>query len=248
MKRAGHRIALIALAVGTTVVFGASAADAKPLGGITSATISASTQSAATGAPTVLAYENFTGANGTNLNGATTDGGGKTWSVNPTGGAWTIQGNAARSTTANTSLVIDAGSPSDTVVVTLFRNGATTFDAGLTINRNAAGTQFLTAEWTSTANGSLELWKFTGGAWTEYTAVTNLYPGGIGTAPASIVLSLSSTTGGVLSASINGVPVVSTTLSAGDQTTFKNATHQLAGPYQWTSNGITFDDFHLDNP
>ena len=53
---------------------------------------------------------------------------------------------------------------------------------------------------------------------------------------------------GALTAFINGVQVVTYTLSAAEQTLFKNATHQLAGPYQWLSNGLRFDDFHLDNP
>ena len=144
--------------------------------------------------------------------------------------------------------MIDGGAPSRTVSATLFRNGATTFDVGLTINRNAAGSEFLTAEWTNTANGSMELWKFSGGAWTEVNVISNLYPGGIATAPASITLTLSSLSTGALTAFINGVQVVTYTLTAAEQTLYKNATHQLAGPYQWTSNGLRFDDFHLDNP
>lgn len=131
----------------------------------------------------------------------------------------------------------EPGSPNGSGEVTLNRNGATTFDAGLTINRNAADTQFVTAEWTSTSNGSLELWSFNGG-WTALASVTNLYPGGIATAPASITLKLTSSSANVVTAFINGVSAVSTTLSAANITVFKNATHQPAGPYQWTSNGI----------
>jgi hypothetical protein len=41
---------------------------------------------------------------------------------------------------------------------------------------------------------------------------------------------------------------VTATLSAADQTTYKNSTHQLFGIYQYTSNGLTFDNFHVDNP
>ena len=195
----------------------------------------------------MIAWDNFNGADGTNLNGTTTDGGAKTWSVNPAGGSWTILTNSARSTTANSSLVIDGGSFNRTVVATIFRNGATTFDSGLTINRNAAGTQFLTAEWTNTANGSMELWTYNGG-WNEVAVVSNLYPGGIGTAPASITLKLTSSSAGVLTAYINGTAVVSYTLTAGEQAIYKNAAHQLAGPYQWTSTGSRFEDFHMDNP
>ena len=222
-------------------------AAAATAGGVSGAVLTGFNFAASTGAPAVVAWENFNGADGTNINGTTTDDGAKTWAVNPTGGSWTILTNAARSTSANTSLVIDGGSANGSAVVTLNRNGATTFDAGLTINRNAAGTQFLTAEWTSNSSGSVELWSFNGG-WTNLASVTNLYPGGIGTAPASITLTLTSSSANVVTAFINGTSVVSTTLSAANITTFKNATHQLAGPYQWTSNGIGWDNFHFDNP
>jgi hypothetical protein len=247
MRTAGQRLAVLSGVVVMAAIMGATSASAKGLGGVTSAQLSSLTMTASTGAPAVVAWDNFNGTNGTNLNGTTTDGGGKTWSVNVAGGSWTIQGNAARSSSSDTSLVIDGGSSSRTITGTIFRNGATTFDAGFTINRNSAGTQFLTAEWTSTSNGSLELWKYNNG-WSLLMSVTNLYPSGIGTAPASIVLSLASTTGNVLRAAINGTPVVSTTLSAADQSTYKNATHQLVGPYQYTVNGLTIDDVHVDNP
>lgn len=221
-------------------------ADAASLGGLVPQNLTAVTTPAATGASTVIAWENFNGANGTNLNGTVTDGGTKTWAVNPAGGSWTIQSNRARSTRANSSLVVNAGVFTHSVEATLLRNGATTFDAGLTINRNASGNRFLTVEWTSTSNGSLELWRFNG-SWTQVGGVTNLYPGGIATAPASIVLRLTSSAT-ALSASINGVVVASYTFTAADITNFKVATQQLAGPYQWTSNGIGFEDLHVDNP
>ena len=243
----GRRTLLLPLAVTAVVVLGLSPAAATTVGGISAANLTALTMAAAPGAPTVVAWENFNGVDGTNLNGTTTDGGSKTWSVNPAGGSWTILGNAARSTSANTSLVIDAGAFSDSVVATVSRNGATTFDAGFTVNRNSSGSQFLTVEWRSVSNGSLQLWKYNSG-WTLLASVTNLYPGGSGTAPASITLKLTSSSTNVLTASINGTAIVTHTLSAADVTTYKNSTHQLFGLYQWTSNGLRWDDFHLDNP
>lgn len=244
---ARNRLALLAALVALCGFLPAGPAAAAGAGGVTASALSAFNFAASTGAPTVVAWENFNGVNGTNLNGSVTDGGAKTWAVNPGGGSWTIQSNAARSTTANSSLVIDAGSANGSAVATIVRNGATTFDLGLTINRNAAGTQFLTVEWTNASNGSLQLWSFNGG-WTALASVTNLYPGGIATAPASIVLTLTSSSANVLTGFINGVSVVSHTLSAANITTFKNATHQLVGPYQWSSNGIGWDNFHLDSP
>ena len=243
----GRRIFVLATVSALFLAFATDSAWATTFGGMTTAKLSALTMAAGPGAPAVVAWENFDGVTGTNLNGTTTDGGAKTWSVNPAGGSWTIQTNAAKSTSKNTSLVIDAGAFSDSAVVTVFRNSATTFDAGLTVNRNAAGTELLTAEWTSNSNGSLELWKYNG-SWTSLAAVTNLYPGGIATAPASITLKFTTSSTNVLTAHINGTSTVTATLSAADVTTYKNATHQLFGLYQRTSNGISWDDFHLDNP
>ena len=121
---AGRTLLLSAAVVVTALAM--QSASAATIGGVTTAKLTALTMAASTGAPAVVAYENFTGVNGTNLNGTTTDGGSKTWAANPTGGSWTISGNAAVSSTANSSLVIDAGANSDSVVATLFRNGATT--------------------------------------------------------------------------------------------------------------------------
>jgi hypothetical protein len=246
--RSRRSLAVVVAVTAATIAVGARPAVAATIGGVTSAKLTALTLAASTGAPVVLAWENFTGSNGTSLGGTTTDGGSKAWSVNPLGGLWAVLSNAALITSANSSLVIDAGGSSDSVVATIYRNSATTFDAGLTVNRNSGGTQFLTVEWTNTSNGPVELWKYNSGSWTALATVTNLYPGGISTAPASITLKLTTSSAGVLTAYVNGVSTVTATLSAGDQTTYKNSTHQLFGLYQYTSNGLTFDNFHLDNP
>ena len=244
---ARSRIATLVTLATVVGLVPAGPAGAASAGGVTGAVLTAFNFASSAGVPSVVAWENFNGVDGTNLNATTTDGGAKTWAVNPAGGSWTLLTNAARSTSANSSLVIDGGSANGSGVVTLNRNGAAVFDAGLTINRNAAGTQFITAEWTSNSSGSMGLWSFNGG-WTSLGSVTNLYPGGIGTAPASITLTLTSSSANVITAFINGVSAVSVTLSAANITTFKNATHQLVGPYQWTSNGIGWDNFHFDNP
>ena len=237
-------IALVAaLCLGAAGVTRASAAS---LGGLGSATLTGLTLPAATGAPVVVAWANFSGADGTDLDATTTNGGSKTWSVSPSG-TWTISSNQAGSTANSTSLVIDGGSPSRTVAGTLFRNGATTFSAGFTVNRNASGSEFLSAEWSSNANGSVELRAYDSGR-TLLASATNLYPGGVATAPASINLAVRSTSAGVITASINGTPVVSVSLTASQRTTYINSTHQHFGPFQYTSNGVRWDDFHLDNP
>jgi hypothetical protein len=248
LRRIGRRFTATCGLVALTLAVSASGASARSLGPL-AGQLSAFKIATSTGAPSVVAWENFNGANNTPLNGTVTDGGGKTWSVNPAGGNWRIQANMARPPNANTALLIDGGAANRTAAATVLRNGSNNFDVGLTINRNTTGTQFLTAEWTSTGNGTLMLQKYNSG-FTTLASVTNLYPGGIGTAPASIVLSLSSTSANVLSASINGVPVLSTTLSAGDVAIYKNATHQLLGLYRGTTGNATprWDDFHVDNP
>ncbi|MFN8104475.1 MAG: hypothetical protein U0U69_08435 [Acidimicrobiia bacterium] len=180
------------------------------------------------------------------MNTTTTDGGALTWAVNPSG-TWTIQTNSAASSSASTSLVVNAGTWNGSVEATIRRNGATTFAAGLTANRNSAGTQYLAVEWTNTTNGSLILRSYNG-SFTNLASVTNLYPGGIATAPASFHLRLTTSPTGVLAAYIDSTLVVTATLSASNQTTFKNGTHQLFGLYQRTSNGLRWDDFHLDSP
>jgi len=136
----------------------------------------------------------------------------------------------------NTSALLVAG------VATVARGG-TTWDGGIILNSNGSN-QYLTAEWTSASNGSLELWKYNGG-WTQLGGVTNLYTSP-SAAPASIELRAAVLTTGVLEARINGVVTASVTLSAADQTLFVNAAHQRIGVLTYQSTSPRFNDFHVD--
>lgn len=237
----------VASAAAGGTVAGASAAS---LGGLTSSNLFASTLVAAANAPTVAAWENFNGTNGVNIAGTTTDGGAKVWSAPRC--TWTVQSNRARSMSGDCPLIINSGLVNSSSEVTIVRSG-TTWDTGIIMNSNTAATQFLTLEYTSASNGSLELWRFNGG-WTQLGGVTNLHPGGVGTAPASVVLRLASpgpvspATTSVLTASLNGTPRFNVTLSAANQTTFKNATHMSVGVYTFNDPVSTLDDFHVDTP
>jgi len=229
-------------------VAGLGAASATSLGGVTAARLTARTVAGASGAPTVRVWENFTGTAGSNLVGTTTEGGTagtRTWAVNPTGGTWAVSSDRATSTTVDTSLVVNAGAFAVTSVVTVYRNG-TTFDGGLTINRNAGGTQFLACEWTSNGTGQVEIWKYDG-QWVLMAQATNLYPGGPTTAPASVVLGCGSGATGV-TATLDGVVVTTAAFTAAERSRFQRAANQLTGPYQYLATGMTFDDFHVDSP
>jgi len=248
------RFLRLAAALATIAVVGASAvsgASAASLGGLTTRALTAATMASVTGAPVVLAWENFNAANGTNINGTVTDGGGDTWVVPRC--TWRVQSNQADSTVGDCPLISDPGVFNYSAEVTVSRNGSTTWDAGLIVNSNLAATQFLTAEYTAASNGSLELWAFNGG-WTNIGLVTNLYPGGVGTAPASIVLRFEvpapvfPATTSVLRGYINGNPVVSATLTGPEQTVFKNATHRHAGVFTYFDGTSTFDNYHVETP
>lgn|GEM_PF-6277652 len=220
-------------------------AAAASLGGLTSAALDAWSSAAATGAPSVVAWENFDGTNGTNLNGTTTDGGSRTWSR--VGGTWTISSNRAVSTSADSYLHLNASSASRAVEVTVHRNGATSFDGGPIVDGNSGASDLLSADWTSNSNGSIELWKKVGGGWTLLSAVTGLYPGGIATAPSSVTVRIDAVSTSVVTVSLDGVVRITYTLTAGEQTTFKNGTHTYAGIISYNTNQLTFDNFHVDS-
>ena len=186
--------------------------------------------------------DEFTGSNGSNLDNTSTDTGAKIW--NALAGTWKIQGNQAISNAKpDSALVIPAGSSNGSVEATIYRNGSTSFDAYVLINANSNANDTLTFSWTSALNGSLELWKKTGGSWVKLQSVTGLYPGGMGTAPASAVVRLESPSTGVLKMYLDGVLKMTYTLTAGETTTFKNGTHTYSGIGSDNNATVTFDAY-----
>lgn len=77
------RIAPLAILVSVVALTSLDPANVAPAGGVSGAVLSAFNFAVSTGVPTVAAWENFNGVDGTNLNGTSTDGGAKAWAVNP---------------------------------------------------------------------------------------------------------------------------------------------------------------------
>ncbi|MFN8052040.1 MAG: hypothetical protein U0Q22_11415 [Acidimicrobiales bacterium] len=214
-----------------------TSASASSVGGVTARSLDGFTMSADPGAPTVIAWDAFDGTNGTNLNGATTDGGSKTWVK--FGGNWSIQGNKAKSNAASPSgLILNAGVSSGSSEATITASG--TYDAEMITNSNSTGTDHLLLSWNSAAGGSLEIWKYQGSSYTVRASIT-----GIG-APTNAKVRLESTSGSVLNGYVDGVLRVTYTLTAGEQTTYKNGTHTYFGIVAYNDSASTFDNYHVD--
>jgi hypothetical protein len=219
-------LSLVATAAG---LVGASAAS---LNGAATARIGGWTYPATNVAPTVLTWASFTGANNTNLDGATLNGGG-TWSADI--GTWRIQSNAANAgNTALANLVTNVGTQNATVVATLV-TGATS-NAGVIANDN--GTNALFVLYTKAAGGTLTLYKYAGSS-VSLSSVT-----GVGTA-ANSTLKLDSTTT-TIKVSWNGTQVISYTLNPAEVVTFHSAANSRFGLIANGDSASRFDDFHVD--
>ncbi len=229
--------------VAAAALSGLSTASAASLGGVAAPDIAAFDQASTVNAPTVLAWENFDGANGTAINNTNPDWGPGVW--RSLGGTWTVQGNQASVTSAPLgSINIHVTGVSDAAVeATLHRNGSNTFDAGLLFNDNDYSV--LLVRWRNNNNGSIELYKWNNG-YTRLARVRNLYNGATPT-PASITLRVR-TVGSLVEVFIDGGLVLTHTLNAGDTTTFKNAAHDGWGLWAERDATTTFDDFHVDTP
>lgn len=218
------------------------AASAASLGGATAPGLAAFSFASTTGAPTVLAHENFTGTNGANLSGTATDSGGFTWASGT--GTWTVQGNQARSTSANGSnLGFNSGVSNGSVEATIYRNGNTSWDTTVGMNASADGNDALLANWWSGTNGNIDLYKRVGGSYIQLASVSNLYSGA---PPSSATVRIESPSTSIIKVYLNGVLKITYTLSSGEQATFKNATHRYAGVSAYFDGTSTFDNFHLD--
>jgi len=183
-------------------------------------------------APTVLAWTNFTGTTGTNLNGHALNAGG-TWTADL--GTWTIQTNTAgASNTALANIDLNVGTQNAAAVATL-TIGATA-NSGLVVNDN--GTVALYALYSKAAGGTLTLYKYSGGATVLGTAT------GVGTA-ATGTLKVDSTTT-TIKVSWNGTVLISYPLTPAEVTTFHGATNNRFGLIADGDSVTRFDDFHAD--
>lgn len=232
----------LASGVAAAVLSAIGAASAASLGGASAPGQAAFTLSATSGAPAVLAHENFTGTTSSSLNATTTDSGGFTWSA--INGSWTVQSNQARSSSANTSLLVfNSGVSNGSVEATVNRNGNNSWDTSVVFNLNSTGTDGLYANWWSGTNGNIDLWKRVSGSYTQIVSVSNLYPGAV---PASATIRIESPSSSIIKVYLDGVLKITYTLTSGEQTTFKNSTHRYAGVEAFFDGSSTFDNFHLD--
>ena len=229
-RRTLRNLAAILIAVFVALSVGVSAAT---LNGVAAAKIGAWNIPGTTGAPNVLAWANFNGTTGTNLNGQALNGGG-TWSADI--GTWTIQTNtAAASNTALANLVTSAGTNSASVFVTLTIGASAR--AGVLALDNTANAVY--ALYSKGAGGTVQLYKYNGGP-TLLATVT-----GIGT-PASAIMKLDATTS-TLKVSWNGAVVLSYTLTAAENAVFKTGTNLRYGIIADNDAVTRFDDFHVDS-
>lgn len=217
-------------------------ASARSLGGITSTGFGAFAFSSSTGAPTVVAYENFTGTTGANLIGTSTDSGGFTWSANL--GTWTVQGNQARSTNVGSGyLMFNSSSSNGSVEAVISRNGNSTWDTYVIFNSDSTFSNTLLANWWHNAGGSIDLYKGVSGSYTPLVSVSGLYPG---TIPSSATIRLESPSTSIIKVYLDGVLKITYTLTGSEQTLLKNASHRYAGIGANADASSTFDAFHLD--
>jgi hypothetical protein len=82
-----------------------------------------------------------------------------------------------------------------------------------------------------------------GGTYTLLASTSNLYPT---STPTSVTVRLESPSTSILKVYLDGVLKITYTLTAGEQTTFKNGTHTWAGIACSSDSTSTFDNFHLD--
>lgn len=219
----------VCLAASATGLVGASAAS---LNGANPAKLGGWTYPQTIAAPTVLAWANFVGTNGTNLNGRALNAGGN-WIADI--GTWTIQSNtAAASNVAIANLGVATTTPSASVTATLTIGASA--NAGVLANDN--GTVALYALYSRAGGGTIKLYKYSGGATVLATAT------GVGT-PGSGTLRLDSTTT-TIKVSWNGTQVLSYTLTAAETTALHGTANNRFGLIADSDSVTRFDDFHID--
>lgn len=224
----GAGVAALATTLG---VVGASAA---PVGTVTSAQFTAWNPSGSA----LLLAEAFDGTDGAGLDGAVTDHPGQAWSQ--IGGTWTIQGNAAASTsTQASSLHAATGTPHHVLEVKV--TVGATFDTGIFVNGNSTRSQGVVLAYTHGAGGQLTLWgRRSGGPAGDWLAASG---GGLGV-NGTFTLKLESGADNVVRGYHNGVEVVSYAFHGGDIAMYKASTHEYVGLWAWFDSGTRYDDAH----
>jgi hypothetical protein len=210
-------------------------ASATSLGGVTSRRLGAWTLTGGSTAPTVLTWDGFTRPVGTDLNNAAT-GGGPVWRV--IRGTWITATNQAQDkpSAQNAAVVVDCGRVNATVTAVLLP-GPTAYAGGVAFKSN--GTNLLYAYYRNQSGGSVEVGKVVNGNATPLASSANVGAGVATTVSAAYA-------GGLVTIRINGVTVLTVSLSAADVTAFGANTRN--GLYADNDSQTLFDDFRCESP
>ncbi len=230
-RRTLRNLAAMLLAV---VAASAVAASAASLNGIAAADLGSWTVPGGTGAPTVLTWADFDGANNTKLAGTTLNGGG-TWTGQ--NGTWRSVSNQARSSRkARSNLTTPVGTTNAAVEAQL--HPGKNPSAGLIALSD--GTSYVWAELTKSSGGRISLYEYVGGTATQLAQVS-----GVGL-PASAIMRLDVGTDTV-AVSWNGAVVLTYALTASEIARFRSAGHDRFGLMANGDSATRFDDFHVDS-
>ncbi len=229
-RRTLRNLAATLLAVFAASVVGVSAAS---LNGIAAASLGAWTVPGGTGAPTVLTWTDFTGANNTNLAGGTLNGGG-TWIAQ--NGTWRSFSNQARSSNrARSNLTTHAGTTYASVEAQLHPGGNPS--SGLVAMSD--GNSYVWAELTKSSGGRIRLYEYVGGTATQLAEIT-----GVGL-PAYALMRLDASTD-TIKVSWNSAVVLTYALTGSEIARFRSTGHDRFGLMANSDPATDFDDFHLD--
>lgn len=222
----------------TAAVLATSVAHASSIGPVTSTTLNGVTGTAASGAPTVYASDNFTGTTGSTLNGRILTLGGGTWNV--AAGTWTINSNnqaeiigvpLGRAVTAT-------GRPNARVIVTVADSDSKVRTSGVVMRSDTNASTFLSTYTQIGSGGRLHIAKRQGGVSTILVTASGI----TFTNPATFAVELN---GANIKVSYNGTIFINYTLTAADQTTFGNLSgHGLLNDNTTT---VRYDDFRVES-
>jgi hypothetical protein len=233
--RTGMRRRLLLLPLVILVFVGV--ANAASIGPVTSTRLSGFAGTGSSGAKTVYASDNFTGANNTNINGRALVLG-QTWVV----GAGTWRLTAANEVDVpdvnNGRIVTDTGQANVRIIVTVSDGGGGGRTSGVTIHSDLTATRYLSIRSQNGGGGRIILTKHDGG-----TTTTLLTHTGVAlTNPAVWSVELN---GASIAVSYNGVVEFTYMLTGTDLTTFGPfASHGL---FSENAGTVRFDDFRVES-
>ena len=233
--RTGVRRRLLLLPL--VVLLFAGVANAASIGPVTSARLSGFAGTGPSGAKTVYASDNFTGANNTLLNGRALVMG-QTWFVPGGGGDWRVNAtNEADVPNVNDGRIVTAtGQANVRIIVTVTDGGAGGRTSGVVLHSNATASRYLSVHWQNGSGGRIILTRHDGGA-------TTLATGNVGAVSPvvwSVVLN-----GASIVVSYNGNVELTYTLTGTDLTTFGPLTSH--GMFNDNAGLVRYDNFRVES-